>query len=277
MKRKILYSLQIFAAILIFSSCTEKIELELDDTYTRIVVEGAITDVAKAHTIKLTYSTSYFYGEVPPAVEGADVRISDGDNEFILTETAPGIYQTDPTVKGVVGKTYTLIITDVDVDGDGTTEVFEASETMNPVLTLDSITMMTVPNSNPVQYRIDGWGQEPATEGDAYQWAYFRNSVLESDTLYETVFTNDELVNGSYIPGLTIFWGVNGNPGDTFTVETRSISQDYLNYINNLMAETVWSQGSFGGPPSNVVGNISNGGLGYFNAHSVSYTSTILK
>ena len=54
---------------IIAASCTERIDVELDDTYTRLVVDGQLTgDSTETHTIILTESTSYFYNQPPPPV-----------------------------------------------------------------------------------------------------------------------------------------------------------------------------------------------------------------
>jgi hypothetical protein len=75
----IIYTLAIFA--LFNTSCTERIELELNsDEHVRLVVEGWITNQQKAHSVKLTTTTSYFENEAAPKVSGAVVSITDGAN-----------------------------------------------------------------------------------------------------------------------------------------------------------------------------------------------------
>ena len=64
-------------SLLIFS-CIERIDIELDNSYTRLVVDGVITTDTMAHTIFLSESTSYYYNQPAPAVSGAEVQISDG-------------------------------------------------------------------------------------------------------------------------------------------------------------------------------------------------------
>ncbi|MCF8297370.1 MAG: DUF4249 domain-containing protein [Saprospiraceae bacterium] len=265
------------AIVSLLSSCTEKIELKLDDTYTRIVVDGEITSEVKAHQVILSKSTSYFNNEAPPPVIGAKVTISDGTNTYDLSETEPGIYKTQPNVQGVAGRIYTLTISDIDINGDGKDDIFTASSEMKPTWAIDSITQEIFdPTETPLRYLINGWGQEDPMPGQYYLWRYYKNNVLETDTLDELIFVDDEMVNGSYIAGLAMFL-VDAKINDTIKVESRSITKDYYEFINSFMAETVWNAGSFGGPPANVKTNVSNGGLGYFNAIEVAYVSTIIK
>lgn len=275
MKSNIIFLIITIAAIL--SSCTEKIDIKLDDTYTRIVVDGEITSETKAHQVILTKTTNYFYNEVPPPATGATVTISDGTNTYSLTETDPGIYKTTPDVQGVAGRVYTLSISDIDVDGDGVDDIFTASSEMKPTWAIDSITQEVFdPTETPLRYLINGWGQEDPEPGQYYLWRYYKNSTLETDTLDELIFVDDEGVNGNYISGLTMFL-VDADINDTITVESRSITKEYYEFINSFMQETAWNAGSFGGPPANIKTNVSNGGLGYFNAIEVAFVSTIIK
>lgn len=264
--------------VLFFSACREKIDLELDTSYTRLVVEGSISDEMKSHVVHLTLSADYFSNVPPERVSGAMVEITDGDNVFVLTEIAPGIYQTEPNVQGVTGKEYTLIVKGIDINGDGEEETYTATDILKPVMVLDSIVIeKQTPTSTPPLYKVSGWGQEPPTPDDCYQWVYYINGVLQTDTLTKSVFVDDTFINGSYIPGLTMFTNIKADQGDTITIETRSISREYYNFLISFMLEAVWNQGGGAGPPANIKGNISGGALGFFFAHGTSHTSAIVQ
>ena len=49
-------------------NCSERIELELDSTYTRLVIEGSVTTDTMAHWVRLSTSSDYFYNQLAPAV-----------------------------------------------------------------------------------------------------------------------------------------------------------------------------------------------------------------
>ena len=104
------YGLLIAVLSLLIYSCVERINIELDDSYTRLVVDGGITTDTMAHTVSLSKTTSYYFNQPAPAVTGAFVQISDGSATYTLNEEAPGLYHTDPSVFGVAGKTYALCI-----------------------------------------------------------------------------------------------------------------------------------------------------------------------
>ncbi|MCK5463086.1 MAG: DUF4249 family protein, partial [Bacteroidales bacterium] len=131
----------IFAISISLWNCTERIDLELDSTYTRLVVEGFITNDTAAHWVRLSETSDYFHNETAPAVTGAEVTIDDGEQVHRLTEsdTAKGWYLTSPDYHGIPGRTYTLIIRNVDIDNDGEVEEYTAASMMKPVNPIDSI------------------------------------------------------------------------------------------------------------------------------------------
>ena len=125
-----------FLAI-IMGACTEKIDIDLDGTFTRLVVDGAITNAEGPHSVTLSYSTDYYSNQPQLMVEGATVVLSDGSDTWQLSENEPGIYQTEAGLKGEPGKTYTLYIDDVYMDNEK--KSFEASCHMDSVADVDSI------------------------------------------------------------------------------------------------------------------------------------------
>ena len=122
---KIIYWLKISLLVIILSisswSCTEKIDIELDNTYTRLVVWGELTTDTTVHTVRLTRTAGYFFNQPALGVSDAQVTIDDGETTIILTENVQikGTYETPPDYFGVPGKIYTLDISGVDIDGDG--------------------------------------------------------------------------------------------------------------------------------------------------------------
>jgi len=127
----ILISLVIFSAF----SCQEEIDLNLkDEKFSRLVVDGSFTNEFQRQTVYLSKTANYSANEPSPKVSGAIVSISDGIKIFNLSETAPGVYQTD-SMTGEVGKTYNLTI-----DYNGKT--YNAESKMNPVTKIDSIRLI---------------------------------------------------------------------------------------------------------------------------------------
>ena len=269
----------IFLLSILVVSCTEPIDIELDSSYIRLVVDGAITTDTMAHTIKLKTTSSYYYDQPAPVVTGAQVSISDGTLTFNLKEDSAGVYRTDPTVFGVGGQTYTMNIRLANPIG-GYTD-YSAVSTLYPINPLDSVNLLFHPDwADFGIWEVKCYVQEPPTI-DFYRFLIIRNHVLLTDTLNEWFITDDKFFNGSYTNGATVAYLQQGSanegltPGDTVTVEVNSIGKEYFNFLFEAQAELRGSNPLFSGPPANVKGNISNGAVGFFTAYSATRSFTI--
>lgn len=247
------------AFVLLFSSCTELIDIKLDDADVIIVIEGEISSKPGRHLVKVTRSAGYFSNQPAPRVSGATVSITDGFNIYLLTEDEPGHYYTEESVFGEAGKTYYLSVI---IDG---TE-YNASSEMKPVMPIDSIQFRRSVREEGF-WEVLLFAQEPDTPGDYYMWRSYRNDTLLTDSISKIIFLGDELINGRYLNGL-IVQQVEASPGDEITVEMLAVPQDYFQFVLTLLIESRWRGGPFDGPPANIRGNISNGALGFFVAYS---------
>lgn len=264
----------------LISSCVERINIELDDSYTRLVVDGAISTDTMAHTVLLTRTTSYYYNQPAPPVSGADLQISDGTAVYILTEDEPGVYRTDPSVYGEAGKTYTLAIK-LAASVGGYTD-YNATSKLYPVSHLDSLSLEYHPDwSEQGTWEVKCYVQDPPSE-DFYRFLVSKNTKMLSDTLDEWFVTDDRFFNGNYAYGAPIAYLEQDENdqilklGDIITVEMNSIGSDYANFIWEAQSEVRGSNPLFSGPPANVKGNINNGASGFFAAYSVSRASTVV-
>jgi len=274
------YLLLTAAISLLIISCVERIDIKLDDSYTRLVVDGAITTDTMAHTIILSSTTSYYYNQPAPPVTGAHLQISDGTDIYPLDEEAPGIYRTDPSVCGVAGKTYTLDIKLASLIGGFSN--YEASSTLYPVSHLDSVSLAFHPDwaDNGI-WEVKCYVQDPPTE-DFYRFMISKNREMLTDTLNEWFVTDDRFFNGNYAYGAPIAYLRQGKgdevllKGDTVTVEMNNIGAGYANFIWDAQSEVNGSNPLFSGPPANVKGNIDNGATGFFAAYSISRSYVIV-
>jgi len=265
--------------MLIFSACTERIDIDLEDSYTRLVVEGMVTTDTTAHTIRLTSTTSYYYSEKAPAVTGATVTINDGTSVTTLTETEPGTYQTPPDYYGIPGRTYQLNIgLAAAINGH---ENYTAVSGMSQKLTLDSITSAYHEDWGPDgYYEIKCYVLDPPST-DFYMFRVFKNGALISDSLTKVLVTDDRFYNGNYTNGVGVgflnqsFEKETVTPGDVLTIESARISEEYYRFISQLQLQSGYQNPLFSGPPANISGNIDNGGIGFFAAYPVSYSKTI--
>lgn len=278
MKRNRFIFLSLTFSLIGLLSCTEEIDLKLNEGNTRLVVEGILSTDTMQQKVVLTKTTSYFYGESAPAISGAKVQVATEGHLYDYSENPPqsGAYYSNQPFSGKQGETYDLVITDVDLNDDGNKQSYFATEKMKNVLIIDSIYAKVVTNHGKTGYMIFGYAQEPPTEKDYYMWRYYINGDLITDTMDKITFASDRLINGNYLNDFQMGYIDEGKAGDTLTVETNSITEDYFNYIISFFIETQWSSGGFGGPPANIETNIDNGAVGYFNTEARSKISLVL-
>lgn len=260
----------IIGTVMIFTvSCIEQIEIELNESYSRLVVEGSITNEKKSHTVKLSKTKSYFSNEAVPTVTGAIVTINDGINTYSLNDTnLSGLYHTDSTVKGEIGMTYTLTI-------KLENEIYVAEAYLDTVSNLDSLSYKKDKRKNYV-YHLKIYIQEIPGVGNYYMRNYYVNNVLITDKLSNIKFIGDKYGDGNYINGLETD-AIGAKKGDTIKYEISSISKEQYDFFTAIMQQTVWLGDPFDPPPANIPTNISNGALGFFGASAVTSKTVILK
>ena len=267
-----------FLSLLVFS-CTERIDIQLDDSYARLVVDGSITTDTMIHTVELRTTSSYYYNEPAPMVSGAHLSITDGTHTFTLKEDKAGVYQTDSAVYGIAGQTYILNIKLANAIGGHTD--YSAVSTLNPIVPLDSVSLLFHPDwAKKGIWEVKCYVQEPPTI-DFYRFLILKNRMLLTDTLNEWFVTDDKFFNGNYTNGATVAYLQQASakegliPGDTVTVEVNSIGKDYYDFVTEAQTELRGSNPLFSGPPANVKGNINNGAVGFFAAYSVTHSYTL--
>jgi len=265
---------------IIVASCTEPMDLELDSTFTRLVVEGAVTTDTGNHQVRLSSTTDFYYNTIPPAVSGATVKISDGSMVIELTENdfGSGVYETPADFFGEVGKTYTLMI-ELEEEIGGHT-AYSASCLLRPTAQPDSIQIEYQPTWGEGFWEIKLYAQDPPSN-DFYKFLTFINDVLVTDSLQEIFVIDDRLFNGNYTNGIGISY-LNAatednrlNPGDVVTILIANLTEDYAGFILTARTENSFNTPLFSGPPANVQGNISNGAIGFFAAFQPQYVSRI--
>ena len=262
--------------ILLAAACTERIELELDQTFTRLVVDGSISNEPAHHMVRLTTSTGYFFNQEPPPVRGAIVHLIHGDKRILFSElTAAGGYYALPALfKAKPGETYQLDIR-LNREVGGASRYSATAEMPTTEFQLDSIQME-------YNERFDFWlvkvyALDPPTR-DFYKFETYLNSLAGNDTTMRTSATPDRFFNGRNTNGFSVafFDGELLAVGDTITLAMSAVTEDYFNFYSELRSGSGFSNPLFAGPPANIRSNIEVGGLGYFSARKVARTKVIV-
>ncbi len=266
------------------SACTEIIDIELDSTYTRLVVYGTITTDSVHHQVQLSTSSDFFSNMPSPPISNARVELEFDDNLIRLLEqdTIPGLYLTPIAFRGIPQTNYKLHISQVDVDGDGNVDSYHSESIMPDVPQLDSINLRYFLTPFVSGYQVLMYGQDPPSR-NWYNFKLWRNSTLLSRLLSDLFVQTDDFYNGTYIYGLPVGFVADDDPeeaalpGDTITFELNSIEQTYYNFIVDSQLEIAGNNPLFSGPSANIRSNIDNGALGVFAAYSIERASIILE
>ncbi len=269
--------------LLIASACTERIDIELDSTYRRLVVVGTITSDSLRHKVLLTVSSDYFYNQPAPRLSNARVELSFGNETLLLTERDgdPGCYETPVAFSGVPGTTYHLHISQVDVDDDGVEESYQASSTMPGGAELQEIELRYFELPIGSGYQVQMYATHPLDQRDWFGFKLMKNGDMLTDSLMKYSVLSDDLFDTGYIPGLPVGFLSDESareavhPGDTIILEMDCIDQAYYQFVTDAQLEIVGYNPLFSGPPANVSSNIE-GAQGIFTAYSIQRASLIV-
>lgn len=258
-------------SMVILSSCQQVLDVDLNGTDPKVIIEGLITDTTGPFTVKVTMSADYYNDQTPPPVIGAIVIISDNLGTVdTLTESKPGIYNTHNTKipKGIVNATYILT-----VKANGQT--YTAMSTLPSVSDIDSLKYNYYPQKefgHKKGFYPVGYQKEPQNETNYYMWKFFRNDTLLNQP--NEIWIADDQVVQANVNGLEFPYVYQGL--DTAKVEFYSLTKEGYNFYLGLQAQLQNDGGFFSAPPANAKGNISNGALGFFQTSSIDIKEIIL-
>jgi Domain of unknown function (DUF4249) len=255
---------------LLLSSCQDVIDVDLNKTTPRLVVDAWLTNQPGAQVIKLRLTTPYLDNNPAPRVPGATVTIADNEgNSYTFTDANnDGDYQWEPDSTetfGKVGNTYTLTIVHNE-------QTYQSASRMNPTTVVGSI---SYEKREARLGREEGyWATLNANDlpevGNCYWIKTYKNGkylsqASEINTAYDAFrFKNSGLNNQPF--GQPIAEGINPNAieneapyalGDQIRVEIWSITEEAFDFLSQAQNEMT-NGGLFATIPSNTEGNIRN-------------------
>jgi hypothetical protein len=276
--KKILYCL--LTAAFIIPACEEPMDVTFNEEGSKkITVEGSITTDTMSHRVILSWSGDFFSSDLQQMVSNADLSITDGEKSFKLSEKSPGVYFTDQNVYGETDKTYTLNITLQNGSEYSASDRIFSLPVIDSVLVRDT-TLYTGPDKGDVEgYAVLYFGWEKPEPGDYYLWNLYINDTIFNKYSWNSTFTDDKFVNGSYIRDFMVYFIEKSDlKRDTneIVLESLSISKNYYNFLLDSNVETVWRGSPWDAPPSNITSNVVDGS-GFFSASTVKRNKIIVR
>lgn len=281
--------------MMLFNSCSEKINLVDPEQKKLLVVEGKITNIDELHYVRLSESlnktvtpdhsgNSGNSGKVSTPIKDAIVSISDdlGNSEILEyleednnTYPPQGGYYLIKKIQGEVGRTYTLTI-------NWNNNTYVAVDKMEAVPTINDIKFKTkyLESKNqditiPLIYF-----EEPKDTKNYYLIHYeekLGDQYYSSRRSWPYSIMDDKYME-SKIDGLEIDDGQNPNGRDyyyiskdtTIKVYLESLSEEAYNFYNDVIKLFNSDGGAFNPRPSSPRSNISGKAQGFFRASAVS-------
>jgi len=286
---KVLLLLTLLSFTFLFSTCVDPFDPDIDGEGRKLVVDGLITNLPDAYTVRLTYSEPYNNDSLTLPVTNATVYITDDLNKrFDLSYTRQGNYVTDTTkFQGEAGKTYTLHIR----TPDGKT--YESQpEKMQAAPKIDTIFARFVEQADSRNVKTRYFEAylrttDPSDVQNFYQWRTAHYKLLEwCAEIYEfrlsTIFLyyccqyvpcwdilrcrgNDcvQVENDAYFNGNTFEYYIARIPFDSkedyfLSVDQLALSESTYRYWNTINKQLNNTGGIFDVPPAAAIGNVAN-------------------
>ena len=290
-------------------SCVDSVELTENREVNLLVIEGGITTESGPHLIKLTRGARYgdvFAGTIAYET-GADVFVRDDlGNTYILNEQGQGEYVSSRSLKGEIGRSYTLIIeTSEGTEYQSTPQLLTSVSPLDSVYfehkEIDNVDGTTTPGIDIiVQFEDD------AAVTNYYKWESVGTHSLEtrpdlyippgpggeiepkdccavcykSEVIEAINISSDRLYNGNKTEKTIAFIiddGIRFSEKYVIEISQISISRDAFLYYDLLINQLSISGDIFDPPPATIRGNMINitnpneEVVGFFRASDVQY------
>jgi Domain of unknown function (DUF4249) len=257
----------LFIASMTLMSCEKVIDLDLNSTDPKVIIEGIITDQNEPFKVTINKTVNFSDANNYPVVTKATVTIADdAGNSEVLTEAVAGTYKSKNLV-GTSGRTYTLTVI-----AEGKT--YTAKSTMPSKVPITDLKFQIAPQpgSTEDKYVICPQFIDPKGMGNNYR--FIQSTTKKTDKTI--IVANDNVEDGKPNARPIISRDLDILLNDTATIEMHCIDKATYDYFYSL------SQSSGNGPgggatPANPITNIQGGALGYFAAYTVQKSSKVVK
>jgi hypothetical protein len=259
-KMKLKNTIHIIAITLIFFSCQREIDINLNESNPKYVIEGNISDQTGPYEVKITKTVNFDdSNNYPPVSEALVIIGEDTGITDTLTEIQLGRYVTNHII-GISGRTYHLTVK----IGQ---ETFSAISTMPQLVNFDSLTQENINGNSGRDIRL----VVPKYTDPAGIANYYLFWVTKNDSLQHNIFVRNDAGADGRVAVQPL--GVRANAGDTISVEMQCINRQNYDYFFGLAEIARQSSAT----PTNPVSNITGGALGYFNAHTTQTKRIIIQ
>jgi len=236
----------ILILLIICFSCEEVIQVDLQESEPRLVIEASILwekgTNGNNQIIKLTTTTPYFDSAYSPAQEAIVEIISSTGESYSFIEENPGIY-VNTNFLPELNNEYQLTIL-------YNNEVYSATEFMIPVVNLEEVEQSLNGGFSGDEIELKAYYTDPPEIPNYYLFKFFLDDF--SIQIYEDEFTNGNRT-------FAYFSDEDLEVGDMVSFEMQGISERFYEYLFILSSQAGENNGGpFQTQPTTVRGNIVN-------------------
>lgn len=257
-------------ALLFLASCTKVIDVNLNNTDPKLVIEARVSDLAGPQRVRLSKTINFSDVNNFPPVTGASVILTDLSAGLIdtLDEVSPGHYATS-NMPGVPGHSYSLR-----VSAEGKT--YTSFSTMPQPVPFDSLYSEDFAFFGDIYKNMVPIYTDPAGVENFYRFILTVNSKYKEQYSWD-----DRFSDGRKNEGPLFDEGSDDDDeeeeertkaGDTATVEMQCIDEGAFRYFDSF-----YQASGNADAPANPVTNIQGGALGYFSAFTTRSRTIIVK
>jgi len=236
--------------LIVFTSCEDVIDVNLNTTEPRLVIEASINwfknTAGNEQQVKLSLSAPFFDDEIPPA-NGAIIEITDTNNNVFnfVEDGITGIYR-NSNFSPVLNDMYSLTI---EYNG----ETYTATETLKSVSSIDYIEQNNDGGFSGEDIELKAYYTDPLNEENYYYFEFISDiPVIPTLEVY-----NDEFTNGNQIFGF--YTEEDLEPGDEVIIRNYGVSERFYEFMFILLQQgSEDGGGPFETQPATVRGNCIN-------------------
>lgn len=262
--RKLQNIIVAFFTLLSFSSCEKIIDIEINESEKKYVIEGNISNiVGERAEVKISQTKSFEDNNNFKGVSGAVVTIQvNSSTIYTLPETSTGVYTTT-AFTGTPGNSYKLL---VNINGNS---FISNCKMPQQIVRLDTLTKDNLSLGGSTTISIAPNYNDPVGLGNSYRFIEYANGVQ----VKKVFVSNDNIGDGLRSSRPLINNDSDLKVGDVVKVDMLCIDPAVYTYWYSLDQAAT---GNSTATPANPVSNFSGGCLGYFSAHSVTSKTIVL-
>jgi hypothetical protein len=251
--------------VVILSSCEKVLDLNLDQTAPKIVIEGILTNLNTNHVVSVSHTKNFDEDNMRAVVSGAVISVTDENGQrIIFTEQGKTGNYYSSRFRGVPGRRYTMTVT---TNG----QTYTATSRMPFPVPIRSLTQVELSFFGETRKLVEVNYLDPANIENFYYTKLYVNNIKRGSL----DISSDRFNDGKAVKNATFVSDPDLETGDKVKIQLLTVDESVFKYLFSLSQIT-----GNGGPPTtpaNPTSNFNNGAVGYFSASTLSTDSLVIK